>query len=625
MKYIENKLLVAAFAASALLISPAQALEAQIPPAGASLDVIESTISDNSPVTTFALAGNKDQLLTVEQLMKLEGGLLIDTASPDDSVIVYSKDKFISGYDSFDSLKSELTNAEWFKSKYPTKYEQEAAIGDIEQAIGVIDSKYEMGSMQASVAPELEVPFEDMEKQVSAFYSFSKGEGRSRADYAMYNSDVVDMVSQKMTSFAPPGYRDKVLEYAPVFTGVHEMEHVGGHNSKDKMEVYAENFATENTQGIALVENAVKGEVSSDLIGMMAVKKVMQANNEPSDVFDAFVESVVDMRISEHLKESVELDYKLAENGRLRGYSRTDDDGVHYDRAKRDKRVGIFMAREHHISDIPIKATAQLLKDNPDAFESMGWGDMRLLARDVSAKFVESPEIQSSIKRAGSSITASMDERERELLSSRLYHDVGSDFSLVHDNDVKFDRMGVKGSEHHAFLTNNGFLDTGAALTSVGNAATYYSSDESVLPYAISTIYPNDVKSADIVFAVSSKSDNIAQMAYSSIKGLDAKSDTLNGQYLFKVELDEKDPEGHLQMITEKMKEFGLSPSPITPSRELVPMVPALSEFPDALRKNGTEAIEHVMSEVMPEYSVKNETQLVNNDIDLKRASLSRR
>ena len=48
MKYINNKLVVAAFAAGTLGVTSAQALEAQLPPAGAEFEVIESTMADLS-------------------------------------------------------------------------------------------------------------------------------------------------------------------------------------------------------------------------------------------------------------------------------------------------------------------------------------------------------------------------------------------------------------------------------------------------------------------------------------------------------------------------------------------------------------------------------------------------
>ena len=282
------------------------------------------------------------------------------------------------------------------------------------------------------------------------------------------------------------------------------------------------------------------------------------------------MDATVGVRTSEHLKESRELDSKLFADGRLRMYSRVDDDGVNYDRAKRDQRVNIFMNREHHVSDIPLKATALLLNDNEAAFSGMSWEEMREMSANISKSFSESPEITKMIRRAGSSITASMDIPEKEVLATTLYHRAGEAFELSHENSVTFPKMDLQGSRHNTFLKENGFGDTLAPLTQAGNAATYYSDAEGILPYALSTVYPNDLKAAEIVFAVESDAPNASKFAYGNFDGIKMEPDPLNGQYLFKIELDEDDPAGQIQALKTNMEGWGLSPSVIKPSREVV-------------------------------------------------------
>jgi len=624
MKYINNKLVVAAFAAGTLGVTSAQALEAQLPPAGAEFEVIESTMADLSPMTTFALAGNPEQTLTVDQLMGLPGGLLIDTADPAAPLIVYSKDKLVSGHESFESIKSEIENASWFKERYPRRSERNDAMEDVQQALDVVKSKYAIGSMQASVAPELEVPFDSLDERVEAFRAFSEGEGVHHVDYAMYSSDVVDMVKDKFAAFAPPGYRDKVMAYTPMFTGVHEIEHLGKINHQDKADTYAKNFSIENSDSTEIVKHAVFTEVNSDLIGLMAVKKAMLNNGESPDVFNAFVDATVGVRTSEHLKESRELDSKLFADGRLRMYSRVDDDGVNYDRAKRDQRVNIFMNREHHVSDIPLKATALLLNDNEAAFSGMSWEEMREMSANISKSFSESPEMTKMIRRAGSSITASMDIPEKEMLATTLYHRAGEAFDLSHENSVTFPKMDLQGSKHNTFLKENGFGDTLAPLTQAGNAATYYSDAEGVLPHALSTVYPNDLKAAEIVFAIESDAPNASKFAYGNLDGIKMEPDPLNGQYLFKIELDENDPAGQIQALKANMEGWGVSPSVIKPSREVVSLVPALSEAPDGLRMNDPERVAGLMQSLFPDYGGEVAAKVMDYDFDFERPKLRR-
>jgi len=100
--------------------------------------------------------------------------------------------------------------------------------------------------------------------------------------------------------------------------------------------------------------------------------------------------------------------------------------------------------------------------------------------------------------------------------------------------------------------------------------------------------------------------------------------DPLNGQYLFKLELDENDPEGQIQALKTNMEGWGVSPSVIKPSREVVSLVPALSEAPDGLRMNDPERVADLMHSMIPDYGVGAAAKVIDSDFDFERPKLRR-